>query len=95
MIFWTVPGVLESYGGGVAIDSGHTNLDITRVQSSKDLANTDNDICQTARTIVREKYLAVQFFVRSDPRQFGKLVEDVENSITIGTYYHPKIVNKA
>ena len=73
-----------SCGGSVALDPEPINQKFGILAPGKDNTNVKKLIADEAQQRVREKYLAIQFFLSSNFRWYGKLVEEVENSFTGG-----------
>ena len=69
---------------------------IDELEPGKDEQTASPTTCAEAVKLVREEYLAVQFFLGADPQRYGKLQEDIENGYTNGNKdNYPVTVNQA
>ena len=57
------------------IDIGPLNQEIDRLYNKADITTTETLTLHRAQAKVREECLAVQFFIATDLRKYGKLIE--------------------
>ena len=78
----------------MAIDIGPLNREIDRLDNGADMTTAEALTFNMAQATVREEQLAVQFFIASDLRRYGKLIKNTENAFEAGNMNaYPRTVN--
>jgi hypothetical protein len=87
--------VIEHCGGDFGIDTGLIDATFATTNPAVTRDTTTPPMVKAAEKNAREQYLACTFLLGSDRKQYGKLLENLENEFTQKTDKWPKTITDA